>query len=615
MVRAIGNDIDGAYIRVGTLEELRAKGMMVVSGEHCPLLVVYDEERVFALDNRCPHLGFPLHRGSVKDNVLTCHWHHARFDVASGCTFDLWADDIPTAAVEVRDGEVWVAARTRRAGDEAYWRNRLRAGLEQDIGLVIAKAVLGLTADGVDAPAMIREAALFGARNRDGWGTGLTILTALANVLPWLPEEETYLALYKGIHRVADDCEGQAPRRDREPLRGVTRPLDRQPLDRLTRWLRHWTAVRHRDGAERTLLSAIAAGTSQGELAAMMLVAATDRYFADGGHAVDFVNKAFECLDVIGWEHATEVLPTVVEQMVSARGGEELNAWRHPVDLVPLCEAAFAALSNRLARGADQRGNWRAHTALAQALLGEDPETIVAALQAAVAEGAAPTDLSRTLAYAAALRVAHFGTANEFSDWDAAHHVFTYCNALHQLLKRIAAAQSGRPVNPELLRGVFHGAMRLYLIRFLNVPPARIPGERDAALAALPVDADDLLSSFLAALDRQGAVTRAARLVARYLLLRHPVDALIATLTRSVLREDAGFHLYQMLEVGVRQYREWGESEPGRHILIAAARYLAAHSPTERAQLQTAMVARRLSRGESVHAGESQEEYALSGER
>ncbi len=609
MVRAVGSDIDGAFIRVGTLEELRVKGMMVVPGEHCPLLVVYDEERIFALDNRCPHLGFPLHRGSVKDNVLTCHWHHARFDVASGCTFDLWADDIATAAVEVRDGgEVWVAARTRHAGGDAHWHNRLRAGLEQDIGLVIAKAVLGLTADGVDAAAMIREAALFGVRNRDGWGTGLTILTALANVLPSLPEEETYLALYQGIHRVADDCAGQAPRRDREPLRSAAQPLNRQPLDRLMRWLRHWTAVRHRDGAERTLLSAIAAGTSQGELAEMTLVAATDRYFADGGHALDFANKAFECLDVIGWEHAAEVLPTVVEQMVSARGGEELNAWRHPVDLVPLCEAAFAALSNLLAHGANQRENWRAHTALAQALLGEDPERIVAALQTAVAEGAAPTDLSRALAYAAALRVAHFGTANEFSDWDTAHHVFTYCNALHQLLKRIAAAQSGRPVNPELLRGVFHGAMRLYLIRFLNVPPARIPEERDAALAALPVDADGLLSSFLAALDRQGAVTSAARLVARYLLLLHPVDVLIATLTRSVLREDAGFHVYQMIEAGVRQYREWGESEPGRHILIAAARYLAAHSPTERAQLQTAMVARRLSRGESVHAGEGQEE-------
>ena len=39
--------------------------------------------RVFAVDNRCPHMGFPLDRGTVKDCILTCHWHHARFDLAS----------------------------------------------------------------------------------------------------------------------------------------------------------------------------------------------------------------------------------------------------------------------------------------------------------------------------------------------------------------------------------------------------------------------------------------------------------------------------------------------------------------------------------------------------
>jgi hypothetical protein len=110
-----------------------------------------------------------------------------------------------------------------------------------------------------------------------------------------------------------------------------------------------------------------------------------------------------------------------------------------------------------------------------------------------------------------------------------------------------------------------------------------------------------LCQAFLAALDRQGSVRDAGRLVARYLILGHPVDALIATLARAVLREDADFHSYQMLEAGVRQYDEWGDSEQGRHILIAVARYLAAHSPTERAQLQTAMVARRLSLGQALH--------------
>jgi hypothetical protein len=62
---------------------------------------------------------------------------------------------------------------------------------------------------------------------------------------------------------------------------------------------------------------------------------------------------------------------------------------------------------------------------------------------------------------------------------------------------------------------------------------------------------------------------------------------MIATPARAVLREDAGFHAYQMLEAGVRQAAIWGDSDERRDILIALARYLAAHS-TERAALQTA---------------------------
>jgi nitrite reductase/ring-hydroxylating ferredoxin subunit len=192
--------------------------MMVVPGDSCPLLVLHDEGEVFALDNRCPHLGFPLHRGSVRDHVLTCHWHHAHFDVASGCTFDLWADDVPAAAVEIRGDEVWVEARTRFSDGGAHWRNRLKAGLEQNIGLVIAKSIIGLAEEGAEPAAIIGEAALFGLYNRDDWGTGLTILTALAALIPSLPAEETYLALYQGIRHVAEDCDGRAPRRDRLPL-------------------------------------------------------------------------------------------------------------------------------------------------------------------------------------------------------------------------------------------------------------------------------------------------------------------------------------------------------------------------------------------------------------
>jgi hypothetical protein len=199
------------------------------------------------------------------------------------------------------------------------------------------------------------------------------------------------------------------------------------------------------------------------------------------------------------------------------------------------------------------------------------------------------------------LRVARFGNANEHGDWETAHHVFTYCNAVHQGLKRIGADRGLSAHCVEALRAVLHGAIAIYLVRYLNVPPARLPGEGEDALDDLPAGADDIRAALLDAFDRQHQVEAAARLVARHLALGHPPELIVAALARALLREDADFHAYQMLDAGVRQFQEWGNTPPGRHILFAVARYLAAHSPTERAWLQTADIAERLSRGDQLH--------------
>jgi nitrite reductase/ring-hydroxylating ferredoxin subunit len=580
------------FALAGSLEELKAKGRLVVHGDHRPILVIYDRGRVFALDNRCPHMGFPLGRGSVEDGILTCHWHHARFDLESGCTFDLWADDVPICAVEVHNGDVWVKTTFGHADPAAHWHQRLEDGLAHDLGLVIAKAVHGQLAANVPPADIVRQVALFGARNRDGWGVGLTILTALANLLPMLPDEETYLALFHGARRVAADCDGEPPRRERAPLGSRPSPTA------LKRWLRRWTNVRHREAAERTLLTAIAAGPPPAVIADAMLAAETERAFADTGHSLDFINKAFECLDLIGWEHATALLPTLVGQMVAARGAEELTAWRQPVDLVALCAEAARQLPHLFAASRGVHG-WSAHAALARELLDDDPTRIIDALKAAIHAGAAPADLGRSLAYGAALRLARFGNANEHADWETAHHVFTYANAVHQMLIRIGTYNTEGHVTAA--RSILHGAIALYLSRYLNVPPARIPGEGKEQLDDLSADALTIRAALLDAFDRQRQIDLAARLVARYLTLGHSPQALIATLARAVLREDAGFHAYQMLEAGVRQFAVWGDTDEGRHILIAVARYLAAHSPTERATLQTAAIAQRLMRGGELH--------------
>jgi hypothetical protein len=331
-----------------------------------------------------------------------------------------------------------------------------------------------------------------------------------------------------------------------------------------------------------------------------MLTAVTDRYFADGGHALDFLNKSFEGLDLIGWHYADAVLPTVVPVLTASRGREEADSWRHPVDLIALAEATLLELPAALASGQSRRGHWPDHAALGRAVLGEDLRANLEALLAALRGGAAPADVARAVAYAAALRIAHFSTSIEHTDWESVHHTFSYCNAVCRLVQRATDGGADPQTEAACLRAGLQGALAVYLNRYLNVPPARLP--RDEDLSGLPRAAGEVRRAFLDACDRQHQVEAAARLASHALAVGHGVADLIATLGHALMREDAGFHMVQNLEAAVQQHLAWQGQPEASPILIAAARYLAAHTPTVRARRQTGQIAQRLMTGGAVHA-------------
>src|SRR5215212_3642109 len=527
-------ETNGHLVRVGPRAELC--GVTVVSGGRHGIAVFPSSvsEAVYAVDNRCPHMGFPLHKGSVADGILTCHWHHARFDLESGGTFDPWADDVQTYLTVIEDGIVYVDARPHSDNRVAHAKARLWDGLEQDLNLVVVKNVLALLEADVPPAEILAIGGRFGATyRRGGWAAGLTILTALGNLLATLHPQDQALALYHGLVHVASDCAGQPPRFALDPLPTRDALLG---ADRLQRWFRSFIEVRDADGAERALLTAIASDMTPSALADVLASAATDHFFLDGGHTLDFINKACELLDMIGWQEATAILPSLVPGLAMARRSEELNSWRHPIDLVALLEPEFTRLPELFA-SAGMDPAWRASDALTATLLGDDPAAIVAALSAALAEGAPLTAVSREVSYAAALRVARFHTSNEFSDWITVLHTFTHANAVHQL--------SHRSPSPELLRGVYHAAMRLYLDRFLNTPAARLPDERPEKLSALPTDADALLVELRELLDREQQIETAGLVVHRYLSLDYDPAPLIAELGHLLLREDGEFHSYR----------------------------------------------------------------------
>ncbi len=586
--------IDGAgpgpKERVGTFDDLKAKGYLSGKVGSTPVCVFLSDGEAYAVDDRCPHMGFPLHRGTVENGLLTCHWHHARFDLVSGGTLDPFADDVRAHGVEVADGEVVVVLRPEADPASRHLR-RLEEGLEQGLTLVIAKAVLGLAevlGPEEAALAAIRAGVTFGVRNREaGWGAGLTVLTAMANVLPRLDRDDRALALVHGLAFVSRDTRGRPPRFPLAPLEAAV------PAERLLSWYRRFIDTRNGDAAERVLATATAMGAQRDQMVALMGAAATDHLFLDGGHTVDFTNKAFEVLDQLGWDRAGEVLPTLAHETARAGRAEETGEWRHPNDIAILLkgiqERPGAAWDgqrgpNAVGRPADPEAVNR----LAWAVLGDDPAEIVASLDRSAEEGASAEELARAVAYAAALRLTRFHTQNDHGDWDVVHHGFTTANAVHQMASRNAT--------PELVRGIYQGAMKVFLDRFLNVPAARLPGVR--APAADRPDLSQLHNCF----NQEGMVDEAGAVVYGWLQSGGDADGVVRALGSALLAEDAEFHWFQTYEAAVRQADAWpAGSEQTALILAGTARFLAAHTPTRRELAQVVRIAGRLRRGEALY--------------
>ena len=585
-----------AYQRIATVAEVTEIGLHTVQLNGHVVVLVHNEGEIYALDNRCPHMGFPLDRGSVQDGILTCHWHHARFDLCTGGSFDLWADDTPNFPVDVRNGDVYVDV-TPRHDPVEHQRKRLAVGLERSLSLVVAKAAITLVDEADDTLTPFGAGLDFGTRYRmEGWGQGLTMLTCFQNLLPSLGREDRARALAHGLAAVAADSAGSSPRFPVTPL-----PDGSPDLRTLKQWFRRFILVRDAEGAERCIVTALQAGAGPQEMADILFSAATDFRYIDVGHPLDFTNKAFEALDIVGWEQAEAVLTSLVPGYASARRMEESNAWRNPIDLIDLLGEARAQVADALATGMPQRGQWAGRAGLVPVLLSDEPQAIVDALLAALRAGASEVELAAAVTYAAALRIARFHTSNEFGDWDTAMHTFTFANAVHQGLRRLEGYDSP-DVYLQLLRGVFDAAMSIYLDRFLNIPAARLPAATGTNGTGPPLPAlADLL-------DQQQQVNAAGNAVGSYLFQGGDAAALRAELGALLLREDRDFHTIQCVEAAFRQHdllsAEPESQEEAVLVLVASARYLGAHAPTMRAQGQTFGIARRLHRNEKLFEGE-----------
>lgn len=278
--------------QIATVSDLESKPQTVRSGGR-QLAVFKVDDKVFAIDNRCPHEGYPLAEGSVDDNcVLTCNWHNWKFRLNDGECI-LGGDHVRSYATRIEDGAVWADLSDPPIEEvEAKILRGLAGGMERrDFGR-LCREITRLKFSGIDPLVGVRFA-INSMYDRLEFGT----THAFAAAADWIrlssefddDWERQLICLAEPVDHMADDAL-------RHPHYAFPEPSAEQYSDAALT-----TAIEQEDRprAESLAARAIADGLTWSEVEEALTTAAL-AHFNDFGHSLIYVLKSSELSEQLG---------------------------------------------------------------------------------------------------------------------------------------------------------------------------------------------------------------------------------------------------------------------------------------------------------------------------
>ncbi len=106
------------WLDIAALSDIPQQGARLLrTGAGCVAIFRTHDDRVFALDDRCPHKGGPLSEGIVAGHTITCPLHNWVFDLNSGQAQGADEGAVRSYAARVEGGRVLVSTEmlTRRS--------------------------------------------------------------------------------------------------------------------------------------------------------------------------------------------------------------------------------------------------------------------------------------------------------------------------------------------------------------------------------------------------------------------------------------------------------------------------------------------------------------------
>lgn len=95
-------------IRMGKLADLPVGGVLEKQIMARRVAVFNVTGRLYGIESDCKHMGASLTQGTVRDGIITCKWHHWRYDLETGECFDLQGARLKRYEVKIEHGEIFV---------------------------------------------------------------------------------------------------------------------------------------------------------------------------------------------------------------------------------------------------------------------------------------------------------------------------------------------------------------------------------------------------------------------------------------------------------------------------------------------------------------------------
>ncbi|MEM9514297.1 MAG: Rieske (2Fe-2S) protein [Actinomycetota bacterium] len=434
---------------VARLDELDVGSMKLVRVDGRRLCLVRTSDGVHALDNACPHEGYGLVQGELDDDLLTCEWHNWKFRVSDGSCV-LGEEGVRSHRVDVAaDGAIRVVLnRPDPAELRPQLRQSLASAIERDYRGQVARDVVRLLQASDHPGELIWQAVAYGApRAEFGWGHSIASATDCLAMVDLYEGDQRALPIVQGIAGIAETERGR-------PVNELPEPADSAGAN-LEAFRRAVEAQQLHD-AQAVLLAAIERGDDAATLMPWFTSVVADHHLSYG-HGAIYSQKAFELLDMIGWDRAATVLPHLVSTIVYGTREDRLPYMRPFTGTVGATD--LVAVADGLAGGAT---GWDDDGALATVLLGSDRHAAADAVFAALAAGASLDDVLDVVVDVVSERMLRYDTSSEFDfhddfGWLDITHGLTYAHAARW---HVAQARARGSIDADLVRLVLFTAFQ-----------------------------------------------------------------------------------------------------------------------------------------------------------